>query len=203
MGVEVQRAGTADCVQLVGFQLVSQKHMFQELHAQTKQHLDSSKSQTAHRCTWSRAPSWLPQRDAPWGWTPHLAQDTPLPMTCHTRAPRGSCPRLGHQEVFLTQVARGRLSHQPQPYSTCSSGPFFRDPLCHMLVVGSPASRLRLGLDPKDTSNAGGDGHFMYPLVTCMPAVHCCSISVAMLQQEEVSQKRLWFKRSNPWLGPF
>lgn len=124
-------------------------------------------------------------------------------MTCHTGAPRGSRPRLGHQEVFLTQVARGRLSHQPHPYSTCSSRPFSRDPLCHMLVVGSPVSRPHLGLDPKDPSNAGGDGHFMYPLVICMPATHRCSIPVAMLQQEEVSQKRIWFKRRNPWLGPF
>lgn len=36
-GVEVHRAGTADCIQLAGFQLVSQKHqVFQELDAQTK-----------------------------------------------------------------------------------------------------------------------------------------------------------------------
>lgn len=36
-GVEVRRATTADCVQLAGFQLVSQKHqVFQELDAQIK-----------------------------------------------------------------------------------------------------------------------------------------------------------------------
>lgn len=134
----------------------------------------------------------------------------PAPGTGHPtthdlshRSTPGLLAPLGHQEVPLTQVACGRLSHQPHPYSTCSSRPFSRDPLCHMLVVGSPVSRLHLGLDPKDTSNAGGDGHFMYPLVICMPATHRCGIPVAVLQQEEVSQKRIWFKRSNPWLGPF
>lgn len=37
VGIEARRASTAVCVQLAGFQLVSQKHeVFQELDAQTK-----------------------------------------------------------------------------------------------------------------------------------------------------------------------